>query len=299
MFKYVAIALVAFVAGIAATFAAVEYADEHPDSFLAHYMSKVRSTMVGETSCGGNAVACVTPADPSPCLGQDDSLPPLIKVEAQPTSYSHNRLPGAIVIDESEEVPQSGAISATEPEPCAVPEQVRKIMLSLRRVQDAPNLGVEECEPAAPFMPYCEDEEPAPATMTYAEESPGEKAAGSFLAFWMNFFPTSDESVAPAQGHTSECKEDPAAHLQYPGLPFFRFVPQTKNPPMKVKPRTPVTPFEEELQEASPAPKTSQDFKNLLKKDGTLGDPKLHSNIDTTECRPSDFGFDHLGLRPF
>jgi len=255
--------------------------------------------MVGETTYSGDAVACVTPADPSPCLGQDDSLPPLIKVEAQPTSFSHNRLPGAIVINESEEVPQSGAISATKPEPCEVPERVRKIMLSLRRVQDAPNLGVEECEPAAPFMPYCEDEEPAPAAMPYADESHGERAAGSFLAFWMGFFPTSDESIAPAQGKTPDCKEDLAAHLQYPGVPFFGFVPQTKSAPTKVKPKTPLTPFEEELQEAFPAPRFSQDFKSLLKKDGTLGDPKLHSNIDTTECRPSDFGFDHLGLRPF
>jgi hypothetical protein len=300
MFKYVAIGLVAFVAGIAATFAAIGYADEHPDSFLAHYISKVRSTMVGETSCSGDAVACVTPADPSPCLGEVDSLPPLIKVEAQPTSYSHNRLPGAIVINESEDVPQSGAISATEPEPCEVPEQVRKIMLSLRQHENTANQGVEECEPAAPFMPYCEDNEPAPAVMPYAEAGRSDNAA--VFAFWLGFFSNSDakgtKNAAPPKGSAPECKEDPAAHLQYPGVPFFGFT-QTKKPTANGKTKTPVAPFEEELQEAFPAPKTTPDFKNLLMKDGTLGDPKQHSHIDTTECRPSDFGFDHLGLRPF
>jgi hypothetical protein len=299
MFKHVAIGVVAFVAGIAATFAAIEYADEHPDSFLAHYVNRVRASIVSETTGACAETVCTAPADPTPCLDSYDALPPLIKVEGPPLATPANRLPGAIVIDEIEGVMQTVMISIPEPETSEVPEQVRKIMLSLRGAPDAPNLGGEECEPAAPFMPYCEDEERTPAAMPYADESHGEKAAGSFLAFWMGFFPQSDESIAPAQGKTADCKEDPAAHFQYPGLPFFGFAPQTKSPPMKIKQKTPLTPFEEELQEAFPAPKPSQDFKSLLKKDGTLGDPKQHSNIDTTECRPSDFGFDNLGLRPF
>ena len=87
-------------------------------------------------------------------------------------------------------------------------------------------------------------------------------------------------------------------HRQYPGIPSVETKPQPGTPSLKEK-KTSVTPFEEELQEASPTPKTTPDFKNLLQKDGTLGDPKKHSHLDTTECRPSDFGFDNLGLRPF
>ena len=99
MFKYVAIGLVAFVAGIAATFAAIGCADEHPDSFLAHFVNRVRASMVSETTGGCAETACMAPGDPSPCLETYDALPPLIKVEAPPMVASANRLPGAIVIN--------------------------------------------------------------------------------------------------------------------------------------------------------------------------------------------------------
>jgi hypothetical protein len=297
MYKYVAVSLVGFIAGIAATFTAIAYSDQHPDSFLAPYVNKVRSTIVVRANDCCQDVACAMPTDPTPCPDTFQALPPIIKVEAQPVASAPNRLSGTIVIQEDEGIQQTGAISASEPEPCEVPAQARTIMLSLLRPVNASIISAEEREPVAPFMPYCEGEESAPAVMPPAEESRGEKAAGSIFAFWMSFF-SETGIAAPPQGQTPECKEDPTAHLQYPGLPFSGFS-QSKKPVTTGKTKTPVAPFEEELQEAFPAPKATPEFKSLLKKDGTLGDPKLHSHIDTTECRPSDFGFDHLGLRPF
>ncbi|HEY1859617.1 MAG TPA: hypothetical protein VGG61_04645 [Gemmataceae bacterium] len=297
MYKLFGVGVAAFAAGILSVIAAGGYADQYPESALARCLNAAHCASDADTAHTCCKAASVTPADPMPCHETYDPLPPLIKVEQEPSTCVHNRLPGTIVINEQEAVPQTGAISASEPEPCEVPEQVRKIMLSLRRDQDTPDLGVEDCQPVAPFMPYCEDEEPAPAVMPYAEDSASEQAAGSIFSFWMGFYANAD--AKGTKNAAPECKEDPAAPLQYPGLPFSGFAPQIKNAPIKAKSKTPVTPFEEELQEASPAPKPAPDFKNLLKKDGTLADPKLRSHIDTTECRPSDFGFDNLGLRPF
>jgi hypothetical protein len=293
MYKYVAVSLVGFIAGIAATFTAIAYADQHPDSFMAPYVNKARARFVVQAEGGSQIVACAVPADPTPCPETVDLLPPIIKVEAEPAASSSNRLTGVIVINDDESLQPTGATSATEPEPCEVPEQARKIMLSLRREDSASSFSVAAREPVGPFMPYCEEEQSAPVVMPTAEESCNEKTAGAIFAFWMSYFGQTADSPK-----TPECKEDPTAPLQYPGLPFSG-VSQSKKPVSTGKTKTPIAPFEEELQEAFPAPKMTPDLKNLLKKDGTLGDPKLHSHIDTTECRPSDFGFDHLGLRPF
>jgi hypothetical protein len=297
MYKYVAVSLVGFVAGIAATFTAIAYTDQHPDSFLTPVVNKVRNRIVVQADDCCPEVTCIVPADPTPCPETINTPRPFIIVADTSMTSSPNRLPGVIVIREDEVIQPTGATSATEPEPCEVPEQVRKIMLSLRREENAPSVSVAAREPVAPFMPYCEEEQSAPVVMPAAEESRDEKVAASIFAFWMSFFSQTADS-GKSQEKTPECKEDPTANLQYPGLPFTGTT-QSKKPATTGKTKTPVVPFEEELQEAFPAPKTTPDLKNLLKKDGTLGNPKAHSHIDTTECRPSDFGFDHLGLRPF
>jgi len=293
MYKYVAVSLVGFLAGIAATFTAIAYTDQHPDSFLAPVVNKVRTRIVVQADDCCPEVTCTVPADPTPYPETINTPRPFIIVAESPMTSSPNRLPGVIVIRDDDGIQPTGATSATEPEPCEVPEQARKIMLNLRQEENASSFSVAAREPVAPFMRYCEEEQSAPEVMPKAEESRDEKTAGAIFAFWMSFFGQTVDSAK-----TPECKEDPTAPLQYPGLPSSG-VSQSKKPASTGKTKTPIGPFEEELQEAFPAPKTTPDLKNLLKKDGTLGDPKAHSNIDTTECRPSDFGFDNLGLRPF
>jgi hypothetical protein len=265
LFGYAATAVAA---GAVSFFAAAGFADQHPESFLGECFHKVRCMCAGHTE----TVACA--ATPGIACGHSvstEAICPTIRFEPQLPDSSNNRLPGSIVINEQ-----------AEPEQCEVPEQVRILMKGLARLQDGKDLDTEISAPAAPFMPYCEDDEPAPAVMPYAEERRVEKAGGAFLEFWTSFFRWPGSDAVP------ECKEDPAIHQQYPGVPESR-------KPGKAK----LVPFEEEFQEVSPLPMSKPDFKQLLKPDGTLGSPKKRSHLDTTECRPSDFGFDNLGLRPF
>jgi hypothetical protein len=286
-------AATAVAAGAVSFFAAAGYADQNPDSFLGSCFHQVRYLCRSGTETASPCTEATSPC-PMACGHEEETSQPTIRFEPLAPASSSNRLPGTIVINEDDAVHQTGASNASEPEPCEVPEQVRLLMKGLSRLQDAKDVGVEACAPTAPFMPYCEDDEPAPAVMPYAEESRMEKVGGSFLEFWTSFFrwPGAEESSEPPMGHAPNCKEDPAIHQQYPGVPAA--IPAV---PGKMKKQA--APFEEELQEVSPLPKSTPDFKNLLKRDGTLGDPKKHGHLDTTECRPSDFGFDNLGLRPF
>src|SRR5439155_5203391 len=103
-----------------------------------------------------------TPDTPMPC-GQEGrpgiSAPP-IQFEPLPPTSTHNRLPGTIVIQEEEDIRPTGVVSSPEPEECEVPEQVRELMKRLAHLESGNDFGVEVSLPAAPFMPYCEDDEP-------------------------------------------------------------------------------------------------------------------------------------------
>jgi hypothetical protein len=171
----------------------------------------------------------------------------------------------------------------------------------LQSLEDAQKLGVEECMPTGPIMPYCEDEEPELVDiMPHAEDAPAETTThwtffGSILSFFRTPLTGSTESCEPPVGHAPDCQEDPAYHHQYPGCPYNGPCPKSSNVPPPARSKKNAAPFGDELQESSPESKTNSDAKKLLKK-GT--GPERKSKVDTTECRPSDIAFGLIGLRP-
>jgi hypothetical protein len=215
-----------------------------------------------------------------------------------------NRLPGKIVVQEEQEPRGSGADNTTANEPCEAPPEVRVLMKGLQRFEEAQKVGLEECAPSGPIMPYCEDDEPERATvMPHADEAPAETTTHwSFFGSWLNLFRQpaagATESCEPPAGHAPDCQEDPACHHPCPGCPYNGPCPKSSNVAPTAKPKKVYVPFEEELQDTFPEPTPYSDVKQLLKQGPGFSRPG-HSKIDTTECRPSDFGFDFLGLRSF
>jgi hypothetical protein len=316
LFGYAA-ALVA--GGAASVFVAGVYANNHPDSFVAHSLASIYAAAASDPYAGlaatvdaisgGSEYAASegyeTPPAPvavKEAAGDAEEAeayhPPAIKVEESPAPVK-NRLPGTIVIGEDGR--PTGADSASEPEPCELPPQVRALMEGLRRLEAGKDLGQDECEPKAPFMPYCEDDEPAPAVMPLAEENKVERFSGAIFEFWIGFFggPAVKDVRAP------DCKEDPAYPHQYPGCPSCgpclkggACGQEEKTDKIKITPgktKFPYVPFEAEQQEMDPPMKrVPSSSKELMRPQGKFG-----PRIDTTECRPSDLGFDNVGKGPF
>jgi hypothetical protein len=324
LFAYAA-ALVA--GGAASVYAAGVYADYHPDSFVNRCLATMYAVAVFDPSAALTQTAdAITEAAEDPVSEQYASpaapvavkegdaeeaeahQPPVIKIEECPPP-GKNRLPGTIVVGEGNQ--PSGAGSASEPEPCEVPPQVRALMEGLRRLEAGKDLGLDECEPKAPFMPYCEDDEPAPAVMPSADEMNVDATCETIFSFWIGFFggPTVTDAAAPVQSvpkaGTSDCKEDPAYPHQYPGCPACgpclkggACGQSEKADKMKVMPgksKIPYVPFEAEEQEMdAPMKRVPSSSKDLMRSESKFG-----PRIDTTECRPSDLGFDNLGNGPF
>jgi hypothetical protein len=305
MHKFFGYAALVIAAGAVSAYTAGRYACNHTDSTLARWLHTADAAMtegvapaLGEDGHGSSSVA-LAPADPVPAEIAPAGCPPVIKIEDR---LGKNRLPGKIVIDEQEEPGKTGADNTTAKEPCEVPPEVRALMKGLQRLEEAQKLGVEECMPTGPIMPYCEDEEPELATvMPHAEDAPAETTThwtffGSILDFFRTPSAGATESCEPPAGHAPDCQEDPAYHHQYPGCPYNGPCPKSSNVTPPAKSKKNAAPFGDELQESSPESKTNFDAKKLIKKG--IG-PERKSKVDTTECRPSDIAFGLIGLRPF
>jgi hypothetical protein len=301
MHKFFGYSAVVIAAGAVSAYVAGSYANNHPDSTMARWMQTAHGAMtegspwgpvaeaigpafaddgdVTATNCRVSGSAAMYPADPVPVEGAPTGHPPVIKIEEKPSS---NRLPGKIVINEE------------------VPPEIRALMKGLQRFEEGQKLGVEECMPTGLIMPYCEDDEPDLApVMPYAEDAPSETTTHwTFFSSILNFFRKpvagSTESCEPPAGHAPDCQEDPVYHHQYPGCPYNGPCPKSSNVAPADKSSKHCAPFGEEMQESSPEAKATSDAKKLLK----IGTGKK-SNIDTTECRPSEIAFGLIGLRPF
>ena len=306
-------------AGAVTAFVAGSYANNHADSTLARWLSTTHVAMTegdpwgpvaekvapafaedsGVSAPNGqsNATAALSPADPVPAEVAQAEHPTVIKIEEKP---ARNRLPGKIVIDEDQDLGKTGADNTTAKEPCEMPPEIRALMKGLQRFEESQKLGIEECMPMGPIMPYCEDDEPELApVMPHAEDDPAETTTHwSFFGSILNFFrkpsAATPETSEPPAGHAPDCQEDPAYHHQYPGCPYNGPCPKSSNAPPAGKSRKATLPCDDELQELSPESKAISDARKLLKK-GT----GKKSNVDTTECRPSDIAFGLIGLRPF
>jgi hypothetical protein len=318
MRKLITYAAALVAGGAASVYAAGVYADYHPDSFVNRCLASIYSVAIFDPSAGlAQTVGAIsggaadqgseeyaTPAAPvavkeGDAEEADAHQPPAIKFEDIATP-AKNRLPGTIVVGEGNQ--PSGADNASEADPCDVPPHVRALMEGLRRVEAGKDFGVDECEPKAPFMPYCEDDEPAPAFMPPAELEPDEVAElREVLKRNLHWTTVFDKSASV----NSDCKEDPAYPHRYPGCPDCgpclkggACGQSEKADKMKVTPgksKFPYVPFEAEEQEMdAPMKRVPSSSKDLLRSQSNFG-----PRIDTTECRPTDLGFDDVGSGPF
>jgi hypothetical protein len=137
------------------------------------------------------------------------------------------------------------------------------------------------------YMPPCiDDDEPAPATMPYADDAAvaPPKLRSKRWRRMPNDYSGCEESEAGAPIHGADCREDPAYPYQYPGCPYvgpsatpgvYHRLPAMPRelPPPEVyrsshKPSAPATP---------PAKKSAND-----------AECPAHPEVDTMEFRRSD-----------
>jgi hypothetical protein len=161
--------------------------------------------------------------------------------------------------------------------------------------------GKEDLEDAcAQLMPYCEDRPPMPPAVDAEDLMP---SAHRFIDFCLSLFPRlawesnlqgfQEESENHGPNYNGDCREDPAIDQQYPGFPHLEKSPRSipgGAPEMKDLPSGWSVP--KRVPPSAPTP----DFEAQTQRTGrpSAGHPK----VDTTEFRPSDFGFEDRGPNP-
>ncbi len=275
---------------------ALRYAEARPESPVGRQVRWLTGYSPGdEREQAGSESACV-----ASCCKAHGPCPAAAEVDADgPEPQSPHE-----VIDLAASVPAPAAIVIPDPEgeepPLALPEPGTEASDAVARV------------PVPPVMPYCEDDDDAPAPMPYAdgEAWPRSPAQPVKQAGWFEE-PAGADSL-PA------CREDENLFRHYPGCPFSGgAAPRGTPAPDKAAPprheKDPVFPLPPDVDGRSLPPPGEGGVPEAARRPaGELlrhtvlkiwkagdGDTPARQPVDTLEVRPGDLRRDGKAPEPF
>jgi hypothetical protein len=282
-------ALVALL-GAAGVYLSAQYACRHPDSVLGQ---------CAITGCRAGAVCA-----PVAQVGEasvERTFEAIREVMDRPGM-------APTVVDAPPEPPAADVEVPADPEPVVKGEPaeeagpVGKIVIQPDPEEPAPAAGAAEEAEVPPPMPRAREDE-VPPKMPYARDEdrdgagPRQDLGRKLMEEWMrgtDIGPT--EECEPALPDTGACREDPNYDRQYPACPHMGSCPHGGCCPNPGK--CPACPGLHPVTEEKAAPGTKEAGEEestpveklpvLPRYDREGAGPKKHSNIDTTEFRPSD-----------